>query len=314
MRWAASQLEGRLSKKVALLKEKWLLLLSHLEAAVDFPDDFPETKSLKEMEEQLAGSEIELKKLLKGSELGLLAKRGLKIVLWGRTNVGKSSILNQLTRTDRVIVTSQPGTTRDVVEEETLIDGFAVRIQDTAGVRHTEDPVEKNSIERSRKAMAGADLVLFVLDGSQPLQEEDKKLWEDLAGMPKIVVLNKSDLPQKIGEDQVRALFAGVSCIPCSCLQEEGDRRLRQEITRFMTQGHEEISDEPLVSSVRQKRHLEATLTHVKEARQACADHLSWEFIASDVRRALDSLGELAGEVVTDDVLELLFSQFCIGK
>ena len=314
VRWAASQLEGHLSKTTAALKGKLLELLAHLEASVDFPEDFPETKSLKQAEESLASVQSALSHLLKSSALGLLAKQGLKIVLWGRPNVGKSSILNRLTRTDRVIVTPVPGTTRDVVEEEILIGDFAARLQDTAGMQETENPIEKESVKRSRQAVANADLVLFILDGSRRLDPNDKKLWEWLSGKPTITVLNKSDLPQKLGMPQLKRLPGVSAVVSCSCVKEEGDRDLRQEILRFMTQGVTEMSDEPLVTSARQKEHLEKALADVEQARQACATRLSSEFIASDVRRAMDHLGELTGEVVTDDVLELLFSKFCIGK
>jgi tRNA modification GTPase len=313
-RWAASQLEGRLSRKIGSLKERLLGVLANLEAAVDFPEDFPETDSLKETETKLAVAEEELKNLLEGADLGLLVKRGLTVALWGRPNVGKSSLLNALTRTDRVIVTPIPGTTRDVVEEEALLGGFPVRFQDTAGIQESLHPVEKESIERSRKAMAAADLVLFVLDSSRPFSPEDQKMREEISEKPAIFVLNKSDLPRRLDPARLLSENDRTPVIFCSCVKDGGEEGLRKEILRFMTQGQVEISQEPVVSSVRQKEHLEAALGRVRQARQACRERLSFEFIASDVRRALDSLGAVVGELVTDDVLELLFSKFCIGK
>ena len=314
VRWAASQLGGCLSRKMEHLKHDLLEVLIPMEAAVDFPEDVPETDSFRRIEVKLTTISSELKDLLEGASLGLLAKRGLTVALWGRPNVGKSSLLNRLTLSDRVIVTPLPGTTRDVVEQETSIGGFPVRFQDTAGVQDTEHPVEKESIERSRRAALAADLVLLVLDSSRPLTPEDRKLWEELAGRPKIAVLNKSDLVQKITPAHLKDWEDLAGVVSCSCIQEGGEQVLRQEILRFMTEGRAQASEEPLISSVRQKEHLEKALDGVDRARQACSKQLSYEFVASDVRRALDHLGALVGEVVTDDVLELVFNKFCIGK
>ena len=314
LRWASSQLEGVFSNKLQSIKKMLLELLSHLEADVDFPDDFPDTDSMKEVERKLLAIQAVLQALLDGARLGLLAKRGLKVTIWGRPNVGKSSLLNQLTHSFRVIVTPYPGTTRDVVEEETVIGGFPVRLQDTAGVQETENPIEKEGVEQSRKAMNSADLVLFVLDSSQNLQPQDEKLYEECRGKAMILVLNKSDLLPTIGQKDLRALGVSSAVVSCSCLQEEGMEALKEEIFRFITRGTVEVPDEIVVSTVRQKHLLEEASNNLSRALEACSKRFSSEFIASDVRQALDQLGMLVGEVVTDDVLEVLFNKFCIGK
>ncbi len=313
LRWASSQLEGALSEKMQKLKSGLLELLSQLEADVDFPEDFPETDSLHKIEKKLVAFEIEIQALLDSSRLGFLAKRGLKAVIWGRPNVGKSSLFNQLAQSSRTIVTPYPGTTRDVVEEEIAINGFPVRLSDTAGVGETDHPIEKEGMERSRKAMNSAELVLFILDASQHLQSQDKQLYEECREKPLILVLNKIDLQAKVTKNELKMLGFSAPTVSYSCLEEKGLEELRQEIFRFIVQGIE-IPQEAAVSTVRQKTLLEEALADSKRAREACKKRLSSEFIASDVRQALDRLGMLVGEIVTDDVLEVLFSKFCIGK
>ncbi len=314
LRWASSQLEGSFSHQMQRIKQTLLELLSHLEADVDFPDDFPDTDPLKQIEKKLTAVRTDIRTLLDNSRLGFLAKRGLQVAIWGRPNVGKSSLLNQLTQISRSIVTPYPGTTRDVVEEETVIGGFPVRLQDTAGVQETEDPIEKEALDRSRKAMNGADLVLFVLDASQNLRPQDRALYEECREKAMILVLNKSDLPAKMTAKDVQALGVSSAVVLCSCTAGKGIDPLRQEILRFMTQGIAEIPDEVVVSTVRQKELLKRASVDLDRALEACAKRLSSEFIAADVRQALDQLGKLVGEIVTDDVLEILFSKFCIGK
>ena len=313
LRWAASQLEGAFSQKIKNIKAVLVEVLSHLEADVDFPDDSPETDPLKDLEKKIASVHADIEDLLRGSRLGFLAKRGLKAVIWGRPNVGKSSLLNQLAQSSRVIVTPYPGTTRDVVEEEIAIEGFPVRLQDTAGVQDTSDPIEREGVERSRKAMQGADLVLFVLDSGQKLQAGDKKLYEECQGKASITVLNKSDLPPKITPQELKALGM-TSVVPCSCLEQKGMDSLKSEILRFMTQGAAGVADETVVSTVRQRDILQGASEDLVRALEACDKRLSGEFVAADIRHALDHLGLLVGEVVTDDVLEAIFSKFCIGK
>ncbi len=304
--WAAQQLEGVLSKRVREAKDDLLKILSHLEAAIDFPDDFPETDSYEEIQNKLSKIISEFKNLLASFKVGALAKTGLKVVIAGRPNVGKSSLMNALSKTNRVIVTPIPGTTRDVVEEELEIHGFPVRLMDTAGIHDTEHPIEKEGIERSRLAVQEADLTLFVLDASQTQTAEDTKLLEGLSGRPTIVVLNKSDLPSKLG--------GKISGVACSCIQKDGTKKLEDEIFRFIDQGRVTQNAQALLSSTRQKNLVERTLASVQAAQTAIQEQRSPELVAVDVRAALDDLGLMVGEVLNDQMLDLLFDQFCIGK
>jgi len=312
--WATAQLEGVLSRKMQNWKEELLNILSHLEASIDFPDDFPETDSHLELGQRLGLLHQEVAELLASSDLGMIAKRGLKVVISGRPNVGKSSLMNQLAKANRVIVTPYPGTTRDVVEEEIQIHGFPVRLLDTAGIQDTSHPIEKEGINRSKRAVDESDLVLYVLDGSQDWHPDDETLLGGLDGKSMIIVVNKSDLPAKLDSIRVKQRVNGASVVGSSCLKESGIRALEDEIFRFITEGKTKVSDEAVISSVRQKDLLQKTLANIADAQNGCQEGLSPELLAVDVRLALDHLGLLVGEVVNDDVLEVLFSQFCIGK
>lgn len=312
-RWATARLEGTLSGRLAALKEELVSVLAHLEASIDFPEDLPDTDPLAAMGTRLEVCAQAVQALLKSAETGLLAKNGLKVVLAGRPNTGKSSLMNRLSRTDRVIVTPHPGTTRDVVEEMLSIGGFPVRLLDTAGIQETDHPIEKEGIERSRRAVADADVVLFIVDGSLPLSKEDESIITALQGKRAITVINKADLPGKI---DVAALENRMRVKPVfsSCITTDGTRELEDSILSFVSGGTVELSEEVVVGSVRQRDLLEKLRGDLAAAARACAEGLSPEFAAVDARAALARLGELSGEIVTADVLDTLFSRFCIGK
>ena len=311
-RWASAQLDGVLSKKIGDLKGSLLEALSHLEASIDFPEDDLSPADFSSLEKKLSSLESVLGDLLGGSALGLLAKRGMRVALWGRPNTGKSSLMNRLVRHNRVIVTPVPGTTRDVVEEEIQIEGFPVRLFDTAGIQETNDVIEKEGVARSRKAVTGADLVLFVVDASVPLKPEDEILFREIEMLSKIFVLNKSDLPKKI--DVSKWVPGQTKIVETSCETGEGIPSLEKGIFEWAIQGKAGTAGESVVSSVRQKDVLEKMAAALRAAREACAERRSPELIAVDVRLALEQLGILVGEIFTDDLLDVLFSRFCIGK
>ena len=313
-RWATARLEGSLSEEIAKIKNELIGILSHLEASIDFPDDGLETEPHAAVESRLKILLSNFERLLESANAGILAKTGLAVVLCGRPNVGKSSLMNRLVGSSRVIVTPYPGTTRDVVEEEIQIQGFPVRIQDTAGFRDADHPIEKEGIERSRKALASADLVLWILDGSQAWTPEDAEFLKDFADKKKILVVNKSDLPKKLDKAALAARFHGTPVVESSCVASAGTEVLEKEIHRSIIGEKLTISEEAVVGSARQKHLLEQASEDLKRAAHACREGLSGEFVAADVRLALDRLGALVGDTTTDDVLEVLFGQFCIGK
>lgn len=311
--WASAQLEGSLSRQLQKIKNELVEILSHLEAGVDFPEDFPDTDSRPVIRQKLYRIRQWAKDLLLGADLALLSKKGLSVVIWGRPNVGKSSLFNALVKKNRVIVTPYPGTTRDIVDEEISVEGFLVRLHDTAGVHVTDQPIEREGIERSKKAVQGADLVLFVVDGSQGWLEEDQKLYEELGELRRFLIINKSDLASKIGKDALRAIKVD-GTLSLSCLKEDGVRMLEKEIAGFMRQGLTSSAEEGQITTVRQKELLEQVSKELEGALVACDKNLSEELVASDVASAIHHLGEMTGEVVTDDILERIFQQFCIGK
>ncbi len=312
--WASARLDGSLSRRFEKLKFLLIETMSALEAAVDFPEDDLDARQLVALRAGLSEASAEIGALLEGSALGLLAKRGTRAVFWGRPNTGKSSLMNRLVGQSRVIVAPLPGTTRDVVEEEIQIRGFPVRLADTAGIASASDPVEIEGVARSRRAAMEAGVVLFVLDASAPLTPDDKKIYDEIRLKPKIIVLNKSDLPGHLRAADAQALDPAAAVVCTSCVSGGGITELENEILRQMTGGKADITDDAAVGSVRQKEAVVKMRDAVDSALEACGSKLSPELIAVDVRLALNHLGELVGEITTDEILDTLFAQFCIGK
>ena len=313
-RWSLSQLEGRLSEKMISIKKKLIEALGHLEAAIDFPDEELGADSLERLRAGFLSIGEELRALLSSFEMGETVRRGFVAVITGKPNVGKSSLMNRLTGRDRVIVTPHPGTTRDVIEDEIQIGGFPVRLFDTAGIHDTEHPIEKEGIERSKKANLAADVVIVVLDSAAPLDEKDRKLIESLPDQKKIFALNKSDLPKRLDAVQLKKYAKDFPVVEISCVTDFGTNSLEKEILRFITKGNFEIPQEIAISSARQKDLLQKVCEDLENAAGACSGKASPELIAVEVRSALARLGEIVGEVVNDDVLDVLFSRFCVGK
>ncbi len=312
-RWAAARLGGGLSERAAAFRETLVEVLSRLEASIDFPEDLPEPLPADGAAGALRAVAAGARELLAGAGAGILAQRGLSVVLAGPPNAGKSSLMNALARADRVIVTPIPGTTRDVVEEELDLRGFPVRLADTAGIQDTEHPIEREGIERSRRKVSGADLLVAVLDVSRPLEAGTKELLRSFRELPLIVALNKSDLPARLDPNEL-ALPPGTPMVPTSCVGGGGVEKLEDEIFRFICGGKAQMPDEILISTARQKEALEGMTAAVEAAAAGVSQGLSPELVAVDVRLALDRLGELVGEIAPDEVLDALFSRFCIGK
>lgn len=312
--FAASQMGGALSDKVASFREPLVDILSHLEADIDFPEDLPEPQAAVRLRERLEAVLADVSRLLESSALGFVARRGVRAVIWGRPNVGKSSLLNALSRKNRVIVTPHPGTTRDVVEEEVEIGGFPVRLVDTAGVQETADPIEKEGVARSHLAVLAADLVLHVLDSSRAMTADEERLLEVSAAKPRLIVLNKADLPEALLESEIRRKVGDSPILKVSCQSEKGIAPLEEGLVAYLKAGKAAAQDEPVVSSVRQRDILERVHQELGQAIQALREGLSVEFPAADLRRALAGLAEMTGEITNEEVLDRLFNQFCIGK
>ncbi len=309
---ALRQLQGEFSREIAHLREKLLKLCAHVEAYVDFPEDDIEVYSREEFLSQFEEIGADIWKLLKTFEHGAVLRDGVLAVIVGRPNVGKSSLLNALLDRDRAIVSDIPGTTRDALEEELAIGGVLIRIVDTAGIRSRPEGIEKIGIEKTRQYMEQAQLFLAVLDGSQELAEEDKKIYQEIRKKKHVLVVNKVDLSLKLTTESLAVLGPEEPCF-VSAHKRRGLEELEKRMATLVLNGgiHAESA---VVTKARHKVALERAHEAVLKARQAFRERLSLEFIAFDLREALDHLGEIVGEIYTDDILDVIFREFCIGK
>jgi len=318
---ANSQLRGRISREVDAIKGRLVTLLSRVEAELDFPEeeDIPAVL-LSERAAELEEIEKSLTRLLDSYEEGKIITKGVRVVIFGRPNVGKSTLLNLLLREERAIVTPIPGTTRDVIEEVVNIRGLPVRLMDTAGLREGADTVEAIGLRFARERLKDAHLVLYVTDFSS-FSEEDRAHLSAVCGKKIIVVINKMDLATDEERGRCAALFGEWRTVEISALQERGVDKLEgaifEEATGHLPQKIIAIDgggDDLVITSVRHKIALEGACESVKRGREALADGLSGEFLALEVRGAIEKVGEITGEVTNDDILEEIFSHFCIGK
>lgn len=308
LRVAVEQLGGHLSQGIREVRTQLLETLAYLEATIDFTEDeIPERDITAPLQE---GAEA-IKELLRGADRGMIYRQGIRAAIVGRPNVGKSSLLNRLLRTARAIVTPIPGTTRDTLEETVNLQGIPVTLVDTAGIGESEDLVEKLGIERSREALARADLALMTVDVSEPLQEADSQIAELIGDKPAILVANKIDLPQLALLDQ---LLPRVKRVRVSALSGQGLEDLEQAILETVLSGKVMASDVPLVTNPRHKEALQEALDHVEAAREASTSDIPTDLLAIDVTAAVNALGEITGETATDDLLQIIFSEFCVGK
>ncbi|MDQ7028676.1 MAG: tRNA uridine-5-carboxymethylaminomethyl(34) synthesis GTPase MnmE [Ardenticatenia bacterium] len=307
---AMRQLGGHLSAEIGAARQRVLDVLAHLTALIDFPeDDVPPQDIVPALEAVIR----HLERLLRHADKGILLREGVRVAIVGRPNVGKSSLLNRLLRHDRAIVTDVPGTTRDVLEETLNVRGIPVVVVDTAGIRHTEDVVEAIGVERSRTAIAQADLVLLVVDASQPLTPEDAAIAAEVEGRPAIVVLNKMDLPAMLTPDAV-PLLPTAPRVSLSAVTGEGIDELENTLFALVTGGAVMPAHTALVTNPRHKAALQHALEHVCAALETYRAGLPPDLITVDLHAAVNRLGEITGETATEDLLETIFSRFCIGK
>jgi tRNA modification GTPase len=307
---ANEQLAGRLSHRINQLRDQLVRTLAHIEAHVDFPDEDIAPDTRKQLVERLERGAAFMDELLRTSNEGQILRRGVRAAIIGRPNAGKSSLLNQLLGRDRAIVSPIPGTTRDTVEETANVRGLPVVFVDTAGLREARDEIEIEGIRRSREALARADLVLHVLDASEPLTKTDEAYLTEFAAKKRILVRNKADLPSRLKlPGDIDALAVDVCC-----LDGKGIEALKDAIKETIWSG--EIRAEMLEVMIN-SRHQEA-LTRARAAIVRTIDALradqTLELVAMDLRIAVNAVGEIVGKTTTEDILDSIFSQFCIGK
>jgi tRNA modification GTPase len=310
---AVDQLAGRLSDQLRPLRARLVAALAYTEASLDFAED---EIPFQDIGQTLAEAATGLEGLLAEAERGIVYRQGVRVAIVGRPNVGKSSLLNRLLRTNRAIVTDVPGTTRDTLEETLNLQGIPVVLVDTAGIQaEPEDPVERLGVERSRAALAQADLALLVVDASQPLTGADRAIAGLLEGRPSMVILNKVDLPAPTGPaGDGPALAVPAPAVRVSALSGEGLDVLEQALVETVLSGRVTASEAPMVTNPRHKEALERALDHVRAAGAAHGRGELPELLAIDLSAAIQALGEITGQAAGEDLIEAIFSNFCVGK
>ncbi len=311
MQLALDQLGGRLSRDVQATRDELIGSLAYLTALVDFPeDDVPE----QEVVAPLRRVRERIEQLYQGADQGILYRYGARAVLVGRPNAGKSSLLNALLQVERAIVTPVAGTTRDTLEETANLGGVPVVLIDTAGITETNDPVEQIGVERSRRALASADIVLLVLDQSTSLTKDDMTIAALTHGRPTVLVCNKADLPSQLDAEPLVAAHPTLSGrTTASAADGRGLKELGEMVARTLLGGSLLIS-ETLVTNPRHREALQRSLQHVQSAVEALETGVPVDLVAVDVTAAVQALGEVTGETVGEDLLATIFSRFCIGK
>ncbi len=312
-RAALRQLKGGIREAILPLRERIVSLLALVEASIDFSDDDVPLVTHEQVAERVSELSDRLARCLSSYDRGHRYRDGAMVAIAGVANVGKSCLLNRILGEERAIVTEIPGTTRDYLSGEVSLSGIPLRLVDTAGLREAEDPVEQEGVRRSREIISAADLILFVLDGSRPAHEGDHDAYRDVADRPHLVLVNKQDLP--VVQDGAPFLGSGKKgTVPVSAKTGEGIEGLLREIARDLAPEEGAIMAEAPLTRL---RHLEAVRkadAALKRARDAAGNKLSLEFLASDIRDAAQALSELTGEIAPEEVLNAIFSSFCIGK
>lgn len=302
---------GKLAQPIRILRRRCLDILAEIEARIDFDEDLPpldETAAIASIQEIAA----ELTDILATADRGELLRTGLKVAIVGRPNVGKSSLLNAWSRSDRAIVTDLPGTTRDVVESQLVVRGIPVQVLDTAGIRDTADRVEKIGVERSRQAAQTADIVLLAIDAEAGWTREDEAVYSQVNERPLILVINKIDLVQTIDELSYPKAITGV--VATAAVHNQGIADLEQAISSAVNGGNINAANLDFAINQRQASALRNAFNYLQQVKATIAEQLPLDFWTIDLRGAIHALGEITGEEVTESVLDRIFSQFCIGK
>ncbi|MEK4360776.1 tRNA uridine-5-carboxymethylaminomethyl(34) synthesis GTPase MnmE [Paenibacillus sp. FSL M7-1455] len=311
---ALKQVEGQLSDQIQKLRHTLVETLAHIEVNIDYPEHDVESLTAEFIKEKSTEVMQGITKLLKTAEQGKILREGITTAIVGRPNVGKSSLLNALAHTNRAIVTDIPGTTRDVIEEFVTINNIPLKLLDTAGIRETMDVVERIGVERSKHAVTEADLILLVLNGSEPLHEDELELMEQIRGRQSIVIMNKMDLPQQLDKDVLLRYYPEDLIVPMSVKTQEGVDALEAAISQLFFSGSIETADLTYVSNVRHIALLKKAYKSLQDAYDAAEQLIPIDMIQIDVRLAWEQLGEIIGDTASESLLDQIFSQFCLGK
>lgn len=310
------QLQGTVKEKIKQIRGAILHEIAFIESALDDPEHISIDGYGERLTRQLELLSSQIRELLLSSENGELLKEGINTVIVGKPNVGKSSLMNALTGKDRAIVTEVAGTTRDLLEEQINLNGITLNVTDTAGIHDTEDTVEKIGVEKARASLNRADLVIYVADVSAPLDQDDKRIFDFLKEKKVIVLLNKSDLQQALSEEEICSLTGenNYPVLSVSAKEGAGIKELEQVIRKMFFQGEISYNNEILITNVRQKSVLEQALESLDMVRQSVQDQMPEDFYSIDLVNACDALGKITGESVGEDLVNEIFSKFCMGK
>lgn len=308
------QLEGFLSKEIKEIKQEIMDVLVNIEVTIDYPEyDTPEVQQ-EELSKMLQSVGQRLIKLEKSFDNGKIIKEGIKTAIIGKPNAGKSSLLNAILKEDRAIVTDIAGTTRDTIEEFVTINGIPLKLIDTAGIREASDKVEKIGVEKSIKLAEEADLVIAIFDSSKELTEEDIEILKLIENKKSIILLNKNDLNSVISENDEKLKKASKNILKISALNKTGIDELYEKISELFNLNEINLDNDILITNVRHKNIISKSLENVKKANEALNMNMPIDIITIYIKEILEDLGEITGEVVTEDIINEIFSKFCLGK
>ncbi|WP_028550657.1 tRNA uridine-5-carboxymethylaminomethyl(34) synthesis GTPase MnmE [Paenibacillus sp. UNC451MF] len=311
---AMKQSEGSLSKRIKALRHDLVELMAHIEVNIDYPEHDVEEMTNAFIKEKCSNAMVQIDDLLNTAQQGKILREGIVTAIVGKPNVGKSSLLNTLAQDNRAIVTDIPGTTRDVIEEYVNVNGIPLKLLDTAGIRETSDIVEQIGVEKSRSALADADLILLVFNGAESLQVDEFALIEQLKEKQTIIIVNKLDLAQRIELDVLTQHFPPERVVKMSLLEQQGITDLEKAIASIFFSGQVESSDLTYVSNVRHISLLKKAKGSLDEAFSATEAFVPIDMVQIDIRNAWEHLGEIIGDSVGDSLIDQIFSQFCLGK
>ena len=311
---ALSQLEGSFSKKIKEIRSDLVDILVNITVNIDYPDEDIEVITYENLISGLGNVKAKVDSLLATADTGRILREGFNIAIIGKPNVGKSSLMNTLLRETRAIVTEIPGTTRDTIEEALTIRNIPVKLTDTAGIRHTDDVIEKIGIEKSKESFNKADLVIFMVDNSRPLDDEDREIIEYIGDRKVLAVINKTDLENRLDISEIKRKLPNGIFIETSMAREDGISRIEDEIENLVYGGKVKQNDSMMVTNVRHKALLEEASSALRDAASMAGAGEALEFLEIDVNRAYEALGEIIGEAVNEDIINEVFARFCLGK
>ncbi|HJJ17807.1 MAG TPA: tRNA uridine-5-carboxymethylaminomethyl(34) synthesis GTPase MnmE [Clostridiaceae bacterium] len=308
------QLEGLLSKEIAEIRQEIMDVMINIEVSIDYPEYDVEDVANAEITDMLDSVKKKLERLERSFDNGKVIKEGIKTAIIGKPNAGKSSLLNAILKEDRAIVTEYEGTTRDTIEEFVNINGIPLKLIDTAGIRETKDEVEKIGIAKSRETANAADLIIAIFDASKEIDEEDLEVIDFIKNKKAIIILNKMDLKAKIDENNENLKKLSGNIIKMSALKNIGIDKLYEKITEMFNLNEINLDNENVITNVRQKNLITKAIENVKKAKKTIEQKMPIDIVAIFIKDILEDLGKITGEVVTEDIIEEIFANFCLGK